>query len=186
MRQRARWQTAVISVTGLPCCAPNNNRKARPKDRTHSRAILPDVSTERNRPLVGVGVVFIRDGRVFLAKRRGSHGEATWASAGGHLEHGESLEDCARREAREELGVDVGEVRILCFSNILAYDRHYIDVEFLGDIGNQEPVPNKTDGTLAECGWFPLREPPEPLFEPMRLAIASLLSGNWYYPAGAE
>ena len=147
-------------------------------------AILAAVNTEQNRPLVGVGVVFIRDGRVFLAQRRGSHGEATWASAGGHLEYGESLEDCARREAREELGVDVGELRALCLSNILAYDRHYVDVEFLGDIGDQEPVPVQADGTLKEYGWFPLREPPEPLFEPMRLAIASLLSGQWYHQSG--
>ena len=131
-------------------------------------------------------MVFIRDGRVFLALRHGFHGEATWASAGGHLEYGESLEDCARREAREELGVEVGELLVLCFSNIIAYDRHYVDVEFLGDIGDQEPVPNQADGTLEECGWFPLREPPEPLFEPMRLAIASLLSGRWYHASGEE
>lgn len=129
-----------------------------------------------------MGVVFIRGGRVFLAQRRGSHGAATWGSAGGHLEHGESLEDCARREAREELGVSVGALRVLCFSNIRAYGRHYVDVEFLGDIGEQEPIPNEADGSFGEYGWFPLRNPPQPLFEPMRLALASLLSGQWYYP----
>ena len=144
------------------------------------------MTEQQNRPLVGVGVVFIRDGRVFLAQRRGSHGEATWASAGGHLEYSESLEDCARREAREELGVEVGELRVLCLGNIIAYDRHYVDVEFLGDIGDQEPVPNEADGTLEAYGWFPLREPPEPLFEPMRLAIASLLSGQWYHGSDQE
>lgn len=130
---------------------------------------------------MGVGVVFVRDGKVFLAQRRGSHGAATWGSAGGHLEYGESLEQCARREAREELGVAVGELRVLCLSNIVAYDRHYVDVEFLGDIGEQEPVPTAEDGTFGDYGWFPLRNPPQPLFEPMRLAIASLLSGQWYY-----
>ncbi len=95
--------------------------------------------------------MFIRDGRVFLAKRQGSHGENTWASAGGHLELGESLEECARREALEELGVTVGDLRFLCVSNIVAYDKHYLDVEFLGDIGSQEP-------RLAEPeGVFPVR-----------------------------
>ena len=92
-----------------------------------------------DRPQVGVGVVFVRDGQVFLAKRQGAHGEETWASAGEHLETGESLEQCARREAMEELGVRVGELRFLCVSNIIAYGRHYLDVEFLGDIGDQEP-----------------------------------------------
>ena len=130
---------------------------------------------------MGVGVVFVRDGKVFLAQRRGSHGAATWGSAGGHLEYGESLEQCARREAAEELGVAVGELRVLCLSNIVAYDRHYVDVEFLGDIGEQEPVPTVEDGSFGDYGWFPLRNPPQPLFEPMRLALASLLSGQWYY-----
>ena len=79
----------------------------------------------------------------------------------------------------------MGELRVLCLSNIVAYDRHYVDVEFLGDIGDQDPVPQAGDGSFCEYGWFPLRDPPQPLFEPMRLAIASLLSGDWYHaPAG--
>ena len=139
------------------------------------------VGTDANRPLCGVGVVFVRQGKVFLAQRRGAHGEHTWASAGGHLEFGETLEDCARREAMEELGVVVGDLRVLCLSNVMAYDRHYVDVEFLGDIGGQEPVPAASDGTLGEYGWYPLADPPQPLFEPMRLAINSLLSGQWYF-----
>ena len=132
---------------------------------------------------MGVGVVFVRQGRVFLAQRQGSHGEASWGSAGGHLEFGETLEECARREAMEELGVRVGELRALCLSNIVAYGHHYVDVEFLGEIGEQEPVPIPGDGSFGQYGWFPLDEPPEPLFEPMRLAIISLRSGQWYYPA---
>lgn len=128
-------------------------------------------------------MVFVRNGKVFLAQRIGSHGEATWGSAGGHLEFGETLEECARREAMEELGVAVGNLRVICLSNIVAYDRHYVDIEFLGDIGDQEPVLQATDGSFCDHGWFPLKEPPQPLFEPMRLAIESLLSGQWYYPA---
>ena len=144
------------------------------------------VSTQADRPLVGVGVVFVRDGKVFLARRQGAHGEATWGSAGGHLEFGETLEQCARREALEELGVRVGDLRVLCLSNIVAYDRHYVDIEFLGDIGDQDPVPQASDGSFCEYGWFPLRDPPQPLFEPMRLAIASLLSGDWYHAPPGE
>ncbi len=134
-----------------------------------------------SRPLVGVGVVFVRDGRVFLAQRRGALGGGSWGSAGGHLEFGETLEDCARREAREELGVEVGELRFLCLSNIVAYGRHYLDVEFLGDIGGQEPElmePEAFDG----CGWYPLQSPPEPLFQAMRYALDSLRTGRQYYP----
>ena len=72
------------------------------------------------RPKVGVGVIFVRGDTVFLAKRHGAHGEDTWASAGGHLENGETLEECGRREAMEELGVTVEDLRYLCVSTIIA------------------------------------------------------------------
>ncbi|PKB83070.1 MAG: DNA mismatch repair protein MutT [SAR202 cluster bacterium Io17-Chloro-G9] len=133
------------------------------------------------RPLVGVGVVFVRDGRVFLAKRQGAHGEDTWASAGGHLETGETLEDCARREALEELGVTVGGLRYLCLGNIIAYGKHYVDIEFLGDIGDQEPALVEPE-SFAESGWFPLEDLPQPLFRAVQYALDSLKTGQSYYP----
>ena len=139
--------------------------------------MAPDV----RKPQVGVGVVFVREGKVFLAKRQGSHGEDTWASAGGHLEWEESLEDCARREALEELGVTVGELRFLCISNILAYGKHYVDVEFLGDIGSQEPRLAEPEA-FSESGWFPLDDLPQPLFQAVWYALDSLRTACYYYP----
>ena len=132
-------------------------------------------------PQVGVGVVFLRGERVFLAKRRGSHGEDTWASAGGHLEMGETLEYCARREAKEELGVTVGDLRFLCVTNIIAYGKHYLDIEFLGDIGEQEPALAEPEA-FTESGWFPLDDLPQPLFEAVWYALDSLDTGRHYYP----
>ncbi|MFQ6027493.1 MAG: NUDIX hydrolase [Dehalococcoidia bacterium] len=135
------------------------------------------------RPQVGVGVIFVREGRVFLARRQGAHGEETWASAGGHLELGETLEECARREAMEEVGVTVGDMRFLCVSNIIAYGKHYVDVEFVGDIGNQEPHLAEPKA-FSEFGWFPLDNLPQPLFMAVRYALDSYISGEYYYPGG--
>ena len=140
----------------------------------------PRMENGLERPLVGIGVVFVRNNTIFLAKRLGSHGESTWGSAGGHLEFGETLEECARREALEELGVQVGEVTFLCISNIVAYDKHYVDIEFLGDIDDQLPSVIDHD-SFTEYGWFPLNDLPEPLFEPIRYAIDSIATGVIYY-----
>jgi 8-oxo-dGTP diphosphatase len=49
---------------------------------------------------VGVAAVILREGRVLLGERIGSHGAHTWATPGGHLEWGESIEECAKRETQ--------------------------------------------------------------------------------------
>ena len=146
-----------------------------------ARAILRHMAKETIRPKVGVGVIFVRGEPVFLAKRHGAHGEDTWASAGGHLENGETLEECGRREAMEALGVRVGALRYLCVSNIIAYDMHYVDIEFLGDIGDQEPQLMEPE-SFIESGWFPLDNLPQPLFHAMRYALDSYRSGQQYFP----
>ena len=130
-------------------------------------------------------MIFVRDDRVFLAKRQGAHGEGTWASAGGHLETGESLEECARREALEELGVTVGDLRFLCISNIVAYGKHYVDIEFLGDIDIQQPRLAEPVG-FSHSGWFALDCLPEPLFRAVRYALDSLRTGRHYYSGSEE
>jgi 8-oxo-dGTP diphosphatase len=96
---------------------------------------------------------------------------------------GETLEECARREAMEELGVTVGDLRFLCVTNIIAYDKHYLDIEFLGDIGEQEPVLAEPEA-FTESGWFPLDDLPQPLFEAVGYALDSLDTGQYYYPGG--
>jgi ADP-ribose pyrophosphatase YjhB (NUDIX family) len=52
------------------------------------------------RPLVGLGVLVVRDGKVLVGQRRGSLGAGEYALPGGHLEHGEGFEECAAREVR--------------------------------------------------------------------------------------
>ena len=147
----------------------------------NTHAILRAMAIDSQRPRVGVGVIFVREGRVFLAKRHGAHGENTWASAGGHLEDGETFEECARREAMEELGVAVGELRFLCVSNIIAYGKHYVDIEFVGDIDNQEPRLMEPEA-FVDSGWFNLDELPDPIFHAMRYALDSYMSGEYYFP----
>ncbi len=56
---------------------------------------------------VAAGVIY-EDGRYLIAKRkRGVHLGGLWEFPGGKCEPGESLEDCLRRELREELAVTI-------------------------------------------------------------------------------
>ena len=41
---------------------------------------------------VGIGVIILKDGKVLLGKRKGSHGAGEYAFPGGHLEYMESFD----------------------------------------------------------------------------------------------
>ena len=65
-----------------------------------------------DRPLVGVGAVIVHEGRVVIVQRGTEPLKGQWSIPGGALEVGETLRECAEREAREETGlqVEAGEV----------------------------------------------------------------------------
>ena len=58
-------------------------------------------------PVVGVGAVVVRDGRALIIKRAHEPRKGEWSLPGGLLELGESLQDAARREIKEETSLDI-------------------------------------------------------------------------------
>lgn len=48
--------------------------------------------------------------RVLLGMKKRGFGAGKWNGFGGHVEKGETIEEAARREVREEAGVEVGEM----------------------------------------------------------------------------
>ena len=57
------------------------------------------------RPVIAVGAVVIRDGRVLLVRRGQPPSENLWAIPGGKVLLGETLQRAAEREIREETGL---------------------------------------------------------------------------------
>lgn len=66
---------------------------------------------ETHPPKIVAGViVYNNDGHILLAK---SYKWQSWVVVGGHLEWGESLEECVAREVKEELGIDVTDIKFI-------------------------------------------------------------------------
>ncbi|AFD00957.1 Putative ADP-ribose pyrophosphatase [Methanocella conradii HZ254] len=110
--------------------------------------------------IVGCGTV-TRDekGRFLLVRQMGGYWKGQWIFPGGKLELGETLEQCARREFKEETGCDINIKRQI--GAYTSYDPHtelekqVVLIYFLGNglIGN----PSAGEG-VTDTGWFTLAE----------------------------
>lgn len=123
----------------------------------------------------------MRNGQVLLGKRRGSHGAGYYAAPGGHIEYGESFEAAARREVREETGLEITGLRLLAVGNYLFTRddglRHYIDVDFVCEAPEGEAQlcePEKCEG----WDWYDPAALPAPLFIVTQRMIESLQAGT--------
>jgi 8-oxo-dGTP diphosphatase len=132
------------------------------------------------RPKVGIGVMIFKNGKVLLGKRKGSHGGGEYAFPGGHLEYMESFEQCARREVREECGVEIENIKFQLLSNVTAYaPKHYVHIGLIADHKSGEPEvlePEKCDS----WGWYALDKLPTPLFVACKQSLDCHASGTQY------
>lgn len=121
------------------------------------------------RPSVGIGVIVIRsDGRVLLYKRKNAHGEGHWGFPGGHLEYGESWEDCAIRETKEETGLDIEVPTFFAVTNdLFPEEKHYITIFMRARHVQGVPILREPD-KAESWEWYPWDALPDPLFLPIQ------------------
>lgn len=130
----------------------------------------------RKRPHVGVAVIVVRDGLVLLGKRKNAHGAGTWQFPGGHLEYGESIEACARRELFEETGLSIVNLHMGPFTNDFFKDeqKHYVTLFVIADQTTGQARVKEPD--KCHCwDWFQWSKMPTPYFLP----IVNLIRQNF-------
>ena len=137
--------------------------------------------------VVGVGVIISNpQGQILLGKRSGQHAPY-WSIFGGHVDAGETFENCAIREIAEEIGIQIETPQVFGISNNLQTfqqeDKHTVSicmqVQYQGEQAPQIMEPDK----CSQLMWVFPNELPEPHFEASRNAIALWQSGNFYQPA---
>ncbi len=120
-------------------------------------------------PRVGVAVLLINEqNQVLLGKRLSSHGNSTWAPPGGHLEFGETIEQCAARELLEETGLIISEFEVGPYTNDVFTEsqKHYITLFMIAH--HKQGIPQVTEPDKCESWqWFDWDTLPEPLFLPL-------------------
>ena len=131
-----------------------------------------------NLPRVGVGVLLVdAQGRVLLTLRKCSPEAGCWSIVGGKVDFLENLEQCAVREAREEAGVEVELLRLLCVTDhaLPNEGQHWVAPAYLGRIVSGEARNCEPDKT-QEVKWFALGSVPKTLTMTAQNAIAAYLN----------
>ena len=72
--------------------------------------------------VVAKALITNEDGKILVVKEN----QDFWSLPGGGLEHGESAQDCLKREIREEIGVDNVKIGEIAYSTNVYLDRRDI------------------------------------------------------------
>ena len=112
-------------------------------------------------PITGVGVVVWHGDRVLLVQRARPPRQGQWSLPGGGQQLGETLTDAARREVREEAGLEVELGEVIATLDLIERDAggrvryHYVLIDFVAEAASAELRPGDD---AAAARWFTLEE----------------------------
>lgn len=136
----------------------------------------------------GCGVmVFKPEGKLLLGLRNSDpekadsemHEEGTWTMPGGNIEYGETFEEAGTREAKEETGMDVKDLEVICVQTDKNEYAHYISVGMIAKSYEGNPVAMEPD-EIVKWEWFDLNNLPKNIFSASRKTIDCYLNKKFY------
>lgn len=138
-----------------------------------------------------VGIILRKDNKVFLVKRINTQwASGYWNFPGGLVEEGETAQQAAVRETREEVGVivcpdDFQLVHVIHIHASASNTNDILGLYFISNSWTGTPINNEPH-RHSEIGWFSLDQLPKNITEHALLAIDGLTSGKQYSEHGWE
>jgi 8-oxo-dGTP diphosphatase len=112
-----------------------------------------------DQPVVGVGAVIIRDGKILLEKRKNDPGRQKWSIPGGLVELGEMVEQSVIREVKEETTLTVYSPQLIDVINNVIYDQdgrikyHFVILDYFLKLEGGTP---RATSDAEELRWVSL------------------------------
>ncbi|HTL39511.1 MAG TPA: NUDIX domain-containing protein [Methylomirabilota bacterium] len=132
------------------------------------------------RPIVGVGIMIFKEDKVLVGKRKGSHGAGEYAWPGGKLDFNESIVECAKRETREETGIEIENVKFLRLMNFIKDGNHFVDIAMIADWKSGEPKVMEPE-KCESWQWYDQNNLPKPLFGTLPTYFEALKTGKIFF-----
>lgn len=109
--------------------------------------------------LGAASIILNEENKVLLVKH--SYGKCNWDLPGGKSEENESAEETAKREVKEEIGLNVNIERLTGIYYDPEYDMHHFVFLAKNEDTTHQPEPSSPE--ILECGYFSIDDLPKPI-----------------------
>jgi|SRR3989344_2133282 len=145
------------------------------------------MAEEKKRVGAGLGVILEKDGKILLGMRHPDPDKADsafrsageWCLPGGKIDWGETLEEGAIREVKEETGIIIKNPQVISVHNCKNEHAHFLTAGLIAHEWEGEATVMEPD-EIIEWKWFNLNDLPKERYFPSFEVIENYMQDKFY------